>query len=607
MTNLRELGVEGGNLPTKKSKIVVASNFLVGGIVGKFERKYNKAFSVTNPTEFREIFGEHVNPNFYGCDAVKGFFDNVVGAAATLYLSSHVGHTGSAIDAVVASALVPNTQPENVLTISAAYQLEPEYGISGLRTGYTITPADRFTTAANGTALATAFSCTLDSVVGIRVGDIVRFTLTAGGGGTAYHTITAVNQALRTITWTDSQLHATLALTDNDVVAVIGFRLRLWRKSLDGIVSEVDEDLGKVICTTETIVADYFVGTVFARSKWVKVVRNTTSTSTATTMMPAAVATPTYLTGGADGTAPTTAAHWANALSRFDNLPVRFIANPETTDDSIQNAGETYGKARATDQPIWIRNILSNQSKSQLKVIGQNIQRADDVIETVTANWLGVSDPFSTSALGVDREVPSVGHIIGMWIRSIAINGIHFIPALKSNPIFGANKVVGDTFLSNADRTELASCGINIIQDLPGYGIMLRNFFTPSTTLEFMFANAILMRNYFKVSGTDSLQDSENTPNSLNRIQSDKRAMLVFYYDHWERGSTGNVPPGETFGQFENDDGTATKPTDHFEVKADITNNPRAKIQLGERNIDSWFMAPTPAGSIKVRVGLILK
>src|SRR4030042_1819557 len=227
--NLRTLGVEGRNLPTKKTKNVRAADFAIGGILGRFERKYNKAFVCNNPTEFRDIFGEHVNPNFYGPEAVEAFFANAGGVAAKLYVSSHIGHTGTAIDATIAGANIPNTHPENVLRLDAAYLDEPEYGISGLRTGYSITPADRFVTAGNGAAAATVHSIVLDSVVGFRVGDIGKIVLSAGTGTTVYHTITAIDENARTITWIDAQLDpaGTSSLRSEEHTSELQSRLHL--------------------------------------------------------------------------------------------------------------------------------------------------------------------------------------------------------------------------------------------------------------------------------------------------------------------------------------------------------------------------------------------
>ena len=289
-----------------------------------------------------------------------------------------------------------------------------------------------------------------------------------------------------------------------------------------------------------------------------------------------------------------------------DNLPVRFLTNIETTLNTIHAAGETYCKGRR-DNPKWIYSIAASQTKAQLITAGQFFQRSDDVLGVIWANWLYVVDPFNKTTNAPYRAVPHVGHTMGYWIRVIGLLGVHYAPCQKAQAIFGAADVVGDQILLDTDRTDVANAGVNVIQNIQGIGIIPRNAFTPSTTLEFQFANGILMREYIKVSAVASLQLSENEPNSIGRIRADKMALLQFLYRLWNIGSTGSVPVGETFGQTLNTDGSDTKPEDHFEVKADLVNNPLDRIQLGERNLDTYFTFPAPAGSIKIGVGILLR
>ena len=82
---------------------------------------------------------------------------------------------------------------------------------------------------------------------------------------------------------------------------------------------------------------------------------------------------------------------------------------------------------------------------------------------------------------------------------------------------------------------------------------------------------------------------------------------LTYYTTSKFKGSNGNVPEGETFGQQENTDGSLTQPEEHFEVIADAVNNPQSAINLGERTINVWFTYPTPAGSIEIQVGILLR
>jgi phage tail sheath protein FI len=191
---------------------------------------------------------------------------------------------------------------------------------------------------------------------------------------------------------------------------------------------------------------------------------------------------------------------------------------------------------------------------------------------------------------------------MGVWIRIIGSLGIHYVPATDDAIIQGVNGVVGDQFLDKNDRTELGENGINLIQDITGTGIKMANALTVSTDDAYLHANAILMRNYIKVSAEDSLRSEENTPNSQNRINAGNTAINFFLFDLWTSGSTGNVPLGETFGQRE-----GSQPEEHYQVNSDITVNPQASINLGQRDYEVYFTAPPPALSIFVGVGILVR
>jgi len=602
---MRRLGVYGDNLPTKKSKVIEPADFTVGGIHGLFERKYNKTFLVNNPSEFSEIFGNNIFPTFYGWDAVQGFFDNLNTVRGKLYIKSHVGNDGTDIDAVVASSTALDGAGENLLEISAAYQEEDEYGTSGNRTAYKIENGTRFTTAIKTATTKDNTYVIVDSVSDIKVGDILKVVSTGGGGATVYKEITEIDESSGKVSFADAFDGAANPEVD-DVVTIPGFKIKTYRKTLSGVEKEVDVELGKQWLTMQNSVTDYYVENVFAVSKWIKVTDLDPTTVVGADIFPAEVATAEYLTGGDNGTSPTTAAHWSLELSSFDDDPIRMLCNPETTLETVNKAGETYCQNR-TDNPKWIYNISSNQTKAQLQTIGSLYQRSDDVLGVIVANWLEKDDPFATAVNAPKREIPNVGHVMGNWIRSIGQLGIHYIPAVPTNPLLGVTGVVGNTFLDDNDRTDLADAGINVIQNVSGTGIVIKNFFTPSTTKEFKFANGILMREFIKISVVNSLSDTENEPNNFDRIQNSRSAVVSFMTRLWRVGSTGNVPEGETFGQtIDPETGQGSSISDHFQVQADIINNPQASIEAGERNIDTWFTYPSPAGSIKIGVGLML-
>ena len=288
-------------------------------------------------------------------------------------------------------------------------------------------------------------------------------------------------------------------------------------------------------------------------------------------------------------------------LPNFDDDPIRFLACPETTATALQKAMIIYCGAR-NDTPIVLVNIAEDQTKTQLKVIGNSYQVSDFSPAVIRANWLKVSDPFANSVIAPDRTIPNVGHVMGAEIYTIGTLGIHWVSASNRTILKGVSGVVGDQFLNDDDRTELAENGINLIQDRTGIGIKIANSFTVSTDVAYLHENILLMRNYIKVSAEDSLSGDENTPNTYNRIQAGKMAILTWLYNLWFRGSTGEVPEGETFGQQE---GTVAE--DHFQVKSDVTVNPQTSINLGERTYTVYFTAPPPSASIEIGVGVLIR
>ncbi len=599
---MRTLGVYGQNNPLKKTLTVQPSDFLIAGLIGRFERAFAKAFTGRSPQEIRDIFGDQIDVTKYGWDGVNGFFANSVGVDAKLVVVSHVGYTGSAIDAVTASQNLKDTEvaPADVLKIEDAYQLTLGYGASGNRTGVTVVRGNRFSTTGVAGTIADTF-VVVASVADIHIGDIIMFTPT--GGSAIWRTVTAVDEAAKKVSFTGAV--GTPALALGDPVVVPGFQLHVWRKSATGIVTEVDTDLGKIWCTTESAVTEWYAPNVFAASKWIKVTRLATTPATPDLTLPVAVGSPVYPTNGADGTAPTTAAHWAPDLVLLNSQPVRMIALVETADAVIQQSVETYCKGR-TDTPIAVVHCASNLTKAQAIAAGNGFQRSDDVMMLPVGHWLSVTDPFNAAPNAPLRAVPATGHVMGVWCRTIGTNGVHVIPATRDMPIFGAVDVYGTQFPIRQDRTDIGAAGMNCIENVPGVGILLRNAFAPSTEVAYMFVNGLIQRNYIKVSAEDSLQTSENTPNSLNRVKADRTAILTFMYRLWQVGSTGHVTRGETFGQTLNADGTETRPEQHFEVVADIVNNPVSSLQAGERNLDVSFTYPAPAGSIRIGVGILL-
>jgi len=613
MTN-KKLGVHGKDLPVRRSLSVDPANFLIGGLIGLFARSFNQAWLCYSADDVAAIFDGQVDPSTYGWDAVNGFFNNAAPQAASLYVVGHAGYTGSAIDAVSATAPVndQNGTPQVILTLTDAYQGIKGYGVSANRTGYQIEYGDRFTTSVKTTGLAADTWVILNSVSDIYVGDMLKIIASGGTPATVYRVVTAVDQSTGKVSFATAMTPQ--IATAADVVTVPGFRIHTFRKSTTGIETEVNLNLGKTWLTIYPAVTKYYAPNVFGllssvqngQSPWLAITVNST-TSPVGQNFPAAVAATVYLTGGAAGTAPTTASHWSNDLQLFNALPVRFLTNCETTVDAVHKAGETYCVGRVDDHPKWLPVLPEAQTKAQLINLGQNWQRGNEVDALLVGHWLLVTDPFNSNPAGAYRHVPPVGHIMGLICRSIGQNGIHYIPATKDMPLAGLQGISGTQFTDDQDRTDIANAGVNCLQFVQGYGYLLRNAFTPSTDSVYQFFNAIVMRDYIKVSAINSLQSSENKPTTYQRIVEDGYAIKMFCKNLWDKGSTGSVPQGETFGQGFRADGSPTQFSDAVDVTADMTNNSAASMAAGERYSSTYFCFPAPSGVITVGVGVMVR
>jgi len=620
MPGLRRLGVYGESNPTKKTLGIQPANFTIGAILGFFERKFTIPFPNNSPQDVWRQFGQRLNqPSvYYGPDAVDGFFANLKGAGATLWVSSP-NWTGD-IPATTAIADTMGTAQYPV-TIGAGigYQgsFYPQYGAAGNRTGVRIEAGSRYLVVATAISSSGASQVlTLSSVAGFYVGDIITGAWTGGTPGTQYGTVTNVNPIASQITVT--VLTVAITMLVGDPVNIQAFKIHTYYKTPAGVEAEVDAALGQMWLSLNPLAIPYYAPNVFINSNYITVAINST-TSTVDKKYPsgasftgASTLYPTGTNGGAlgvDGTQPASAAVFTPLFQTLNNVPFMAAILPETTDIPTQKAFESYQRNRTSnDLPKILVHGPEAMSKSSMIAWGVQYQRADDVLQVNLGHWLLVTDPYQTNPTAPPRHVPSLGHVLGAWIQSVYFKGIHYIPATKDISLAGCIGVSGDQILGDQDRTDVANAGVNCIQQLPGYGIVVRNFFTPSTTLEFQWANGILMREFIKASVVTSMQGRENTPNSFAALKESKAAILNFLYSLWNAGSTGNVPTGETFGQtFASDGVTPTKPTDHFEVKADAINNPQSGLNAGQQNYDVSFTYPVPAGSIRIGVGILLR
>lgn len=601
----RTLGIISKNLKTKKAQNIVPSDFEIAGLLGRFRRQYNRSFQIVDPNNIGIIFGPHLESQ-YGHDTANGFFGEA--GVGKLYVKSHIGNTGSVIDAVTAFATQNDRDgsPQITIKFEDGYRGDLAYGTQGNKTGYTITNGARYSTVLTATIAASDTEAEVNGVSQFRIGDLVKFDVTSGP---VYHKLIGIDEANSKIQWT-GVFDATLTGAIDDAVEAVGLQVRTFLKNDLGVVGETEKKLGDIFVTLEPEVTEFYIDNVMKGNQSL-VIKDQSSTNLGINAYPSDVSTVTYLAAGTDGTAPTTSAHWQFNHAAFNSNPIRMIGNSDSLVAGYNDDLETYLRNRTRqDFPIAIILDTKAQSFQTLLNAGASFQRSEAILEIWTETWLKVTDPFSDSPVAPKREIPNVGHVMGAWIRTIRENGIHWIPATSDILIRTAKGVVeyDETIpLNDVQRTSLFDAGVNIIQDRPGIGIQIRNFVTGSTLQEFKHGNSLIMRNFIRESVRENLTDKENEPNVFTRIKKGTDKILIFMNSLWRNGSTGGVPEGETFGQLiDPETDTATGPDDHFEVIADSSNNPIADLVQGDRDYDIFFTVPTPTGSIQVGVGLIL-
>jgi hypothetical protein len=607
---LRKLGIGGEDKPSKiKNQRITFANFEIGGLVCKMRRQYDKTMEI-NAESFRNlstIFGERLESQ-YGWDSIEGFFNNSKGGK--LYVKSNTGNDGSLIDAVASNVTISD-QSNPTVKIESAYQDNLSYGVDGDKTLHTLTNGSRYETEAAATAIAAATSIKVDAIGDTKKGDIMKINLTGGAPVTVEHKITDIDESTNEVHFT-GPLHASSTLEIGDEVKIMGIQLKIYRKSDSGVITEVEKDKGLIYGNMESEVTDYYLPNIFKDSSYVKLT-DQSSASTAGDRFPSDVTTPTPLANGSDGTSPTTVAHWKFNHSAFDNDPIRMWSNSDTTLKAVFDEMEIYSQARdREDFPVTLPNTAANLSKLSLTTLGNSYQKSEKVYKTIVGTWLTRTDPFSSSAIAPDREVPCVGHVMGAWVRTIRERGIHEIPAIDGINITGVTGVVAPKVFTNGERTEIANAGVNIIQNIEGVGIRIRNFFTPSTLSQegvttWGWANGVIEGNFIRESVKESLAPSENQPNVFRNVVAGRTKIVTFMMTLARSGSNGNVPEGVTFGQlFDEETGDAEPLEETFEVIADPSNNANVDLRAGNRDYDIYFKYPTPTGSIRVGIGVII-
>jgi hypothetical protein len=587
---MRRRGVFGYNLPPKSGASVSPADLGIVGVIGKFSRGIESVIEVNQNSEIPTKLGDYKS-GYYGRYVVESLFTNAKGTPLKCYVRGHV-----ASDAVQASKDINDQSAVLTLTLKAAYQDLNDKSLDGNNTGYTLTNGTRYSSTASTGSLISTTSITLASVVGFRVGDVLK--ITSSGPTVHYAKVSAKNEGTKTLTISA----LTNAVSTNDVVEAIGFKITTYRKNKNGVPSKVNIPENNIYLSLEPENTEFYVNNAFANHPYLKLVDGASVTTPIQNTYPSDVSTITYLASGSDGTAPASASDW-NLYSNFDNKNIRFLLNTDTVLEAVNVAGESYCITRL-DAPVWLYAVDKNQTVAQYKVHGAKYQRSNQVQGVLCAGWRNVSDPIG-DGVNPTLQIPIHGALCGAWIYAIYRLGVHRAPAGYDVPLIGfvsTSEATEDLFTED-ERTEILDNGVNICQFVQGAGLIVRSFRTLSTNTPVLFGHTLILQNFIKISSVESLAQVENRPNRLSALKSYANAIKDFGYNLYKGSFPFGIDPSGAFGEYVKEDGTTSTFEDVFTVQADEFNNTQTDIDNGEGNIYVYFYSNPLLESLAIGVG----
>lgn len=589
---LRRQGVWGYNLPPQVGSSVLPASFNIAGMIGRFSRGIDDIVEINQMSEISIKLGNYKS-GYYGRYVLENFFQNLQGQSAKIYVKPFV-----ASDSVQASiSLSDGSNP--TLKIKSALNGVTDKSLDGNNSGIVLENGNRFNTQVTSNAIIGATSIVLDSVIGLRIGDVLKIV---SGATTHYTKISTIDENTKTLTVSA----LTNAISTADEVYAIGFKIVCYRKNENGVPIKVQIPENEYWLSMESENTEFYIGNRFKNHPYIYLEDLNSATATyPDRLIPDTSLT--FLSGGSDGTSPSSTSDW-NLYSSFDTKNIRFLFNSDTTLSGVNEAGENYCINRL-DTPIWIANISNSLSKSDIIKEGQKYQRSNQVQMVVCAGQkdMLVNDPIGKGNNPV-INIPVIGAVVGAWIRAFYRFGFHRVPAGDDVPLLGFSSLVnsnGNDFTED-DRTDIANSGVNLVQNIPGRGVLLRSFYTPSTNIGSFYGHYLLMQNFIKISSVESLYRAENKPNRLSSLKLYGDAIK----DFGRKLYTGSFPYGidtaGAFGEYTKSDGTLSGFDDVFIVQADQFNNPNESIVIGEGNVFVRFFPPPLLGSLAIGVGVLI-
>lgn len=272
-----------------------------------------------------------------------------------------------------------------------------------------------------------------------------------------------------------------------------------------------------------------------------------------------------------------------------ENLPVLGHWKPDGKVERLNYitiSMEVYDKLKPEEMGTFIKNffdVIAERKETVFITFGNNKLRPIDVgsmpPERIIAYYpfVNVPDPLNSGAL---REVPPVGHVMGVLARIAQERGIWKAPAGTECTLKGVVSVA-----ESVNVGELRNKGVNAIVYKPNYGVVIWGAVTQALNNDMAYVTDVLLDCYIKDAIDTVLQPAVFEPNNSAlwiRVKADIESILDTL---WRAGGLAGSEASQA-----------------YYVKCDEELNPESVRDAGELRVEVGYARNRPAEFIIVRV-----